>query len=284
MSYWLNIKDKLSNHVELATQLLLVMLGAYVFIMAEKLGLYKAPLIFVGLLSWLFFRNTTKHPLIWLVLFTLLIFDLYQFYFRVANHHFMLTFVVLSVILYKYHKRTDILQKNVQMLLVVVVLASALQKLMSSQFMSGDFYYYMTNRAFIFDIFHRFFPESLEIAKSNSESILALQATDPNNSESIMLKDVFQNLSSISLVYAWSTVVIEFSVAIAILLKPRSKWTHLLFLVMILGVLCTRLEMGFMGLLAICGVFLCDNLKLRLLYGLIAVVCITMIVARIGFH
>ena len=284
MSYWIDIKDKLSNHVELATQLLLIMLGAYIFIMAEKLSLYKSPFIFIGLLSWLFFRKKTKHPIIWLVLLALLVFDLYQFYFRVANHHFMLTFVVLSVIFYLYHKRVDIFQKNIQMLLVVVILASALQKLMSSQFMSGDLYYYMMNRAFIFDAFHKFFPESLEIAKSNSETILALQATDPNNTKSIVLNDVFLNLSSMSLVYAWSTVAIEFIVAIAILWKPRSTWTHLFFIAMIIGILCTRLEMGFMGLLTICGIFLCSNLKLRFLYVLIAIVCITLIIARAGFH
>ncbi len=284
MTYWSDIKDKLKNHTELAIQLLLLMLAAYIFIMAEKHSLRKTPVFFVGLLIWFFFRTKTKHPIIWLVLFTLLVFDLFHLYFRVANHHFMLTFVVLSVIFYMYHKRTDILQKNIQILLVVVVLASAFQKLMSNQFMSGDFYYYLMNRAFVFDVFHTFFPEILELAKSNSESILAVQDTDPNGTQSIVLKDIFPNLGFICLIYAWSTVAIEFIVAIAILWKPRNKWTHLLFVAMIFGILCTRLEVGFMALLSICGVFLCSNLKLRLLYVMIAIGCITLMVTKIGYH
>jgi hypothetical protein len=284
MIFWSDIKDKLKNHTELAIQLLLLILGAYIFIMAEKHSLRKTPLLFLGLLSWFFFRTKTKHPIIWLVLFALLVFDLFYLYFRVANHHFLLTFVVLSVIFYLYHKRTDVLQKNIQVLLVVVVMASVIQKLMSNQFMSGDFYYYMMNRAYIFDGFHTFFPEILEVAKTNSESILNLQDTDPNRAQSIVLKDIFPNLGFICLIYAWSTVVLEFIVAIAILCKPRSTWTHLLFIAMILGILCTRLEVGFMALLGICGIFLCCNEKLRLLYVLIVIGCITLVVTKLGYH
>lgn len=284
MSYWSVIKGKLKDPVELGTQLLLLLVGAYIFIMAEKYGLMKAPLVFMGLLCWLFFRNKTKHPIVWLVLLVLLGFDLYQFYFRVANHHFMMLLVVLSVVFYRYHKCTAILQKNIQMLLVVVLLASAFQKLMSQQFINGDFYYYLMNRAFVFDVLHPFFPETLELAKSNSESILALQNTNPNNKESIVLNNVFPNIGAISLVYAWFTIVLEFIAALAILFQPRSAWTHILFLGLILGILCTRLEMGFMGLLAICGLFLCNTIKMRLLYAMIALGCVASIVVRVGFY
>ena len=284
MKYWLDIKDKLHDHIGVATQLLFIILAAYVFMMAEEHHQWKIPILFVGLLSWFFLHNKTKHPIIWIVIFALLFVDLFLGYFRVANHHFMTMFMVLSVLLYSYHKRSDVLLKNIQIVLVVVVMASALQKLMSSQFMSGDFYYYMTNRGALFKVFITFFPESLEIAKINSGSIVTLQATDPNIGQSIVLKDISPNLSLISLIFAWATVVVEFMVAIAILWKPRSTWTHLLFTAMILGILCTRLETGFMALLAISGVFLCSNLKLRLFYVMIVMGCITFVITKYGFH
>ena len=284
MKYWLDIKEKLNNNIELASHLLLVVLGAYIFIMAEEYSLYKVPVLFVGLFSWFFLRHKTKHPIIWIVLFVLLILDLSLLYLRVANHHFMLTFMMLSVLLYTYHKRSDILLKNIQILLVVVVMASAFQKLMSNQFMSGDFYYYMFNRGSLFGVFLKLFPESFVVAKSNVQSMITLHITNPNIGESIVLKDLFPNVRSISLIFTWTTVVVEFMVAIAILWKPRNTWTHLLFAMMILGIICTRLEMGFMALLAICGIFLCSNLKLRLLYVLIAMGCITLIVTKIGYH
>jgi hypothetical protein len=62
-------------------------------------------------------------------------------------------------------------------------MTSILQKLMSSQFMSGDFYYYyyyMINRGLLFKVNLRFNPEILEMVKSNSEQIVASKATDPN--------------------------------------------------------------------------------------------------------
>lgn len=220
----------------------------------------------------------------WVVFLGLLVIDLYHDYFWVANHHFMLTFMVLSVLIYSYHKRSDILLKNIQLILVIVVMASALQKLMSDQFMSGDFYYYMVNRGSFFRKFINLFPESLEIATNNAESVLALKETDPNIGESTLVKDIFSNVASASIIFAWATVIIELLVAIAILLKPKSAWTHLLFSIMILGILCTRLETGFMALLAICGVFLCSNIKIRLLYTVIVLGCFLLIVTKLGYH
>ena len=284
MTYWLDVKDQLSDKIELATKLLLLMLGAYVFIMAENERLFKIPVLFVGLLIWFLVRKKTKHPIIWIVFFVLLVLDLCFSYFWVANHHFMLMFMVLAIIVFNYHKRHDILLKNMQVLLFVVVITSVMQKLMSNQFMNGNFYYYMINRGSIFGVFFNFLPESLEVAKSNSENISTLYDLNPNNAKSIVLKDVFSNLGLISVIFAWVTVVLEFIVAIAILWKPRSTWTHLFLIAMILGILSTRFETGFMALLAICGVFLCSNLKLRLLYTLIVIGCIVMMITKLGYH
>jgi hypothetical protein len=252
--------------------------------MAENERLFKIPVLFVGLLIWFLVRKKTKYPIIWIVFFVLLVLDLCFSYFWVANHHFMLMFMVLSIIVFNYHKRHDILLKNMQVLLFIVVITSVMQKLMSNQFMNGNFYYYMINRGSIFGVFFNFLPDSLEVAKSNSENISTLYDLNPNNAKSIVLKDVFSNLGLISVIFAWVTVVLEFIVAIAILCKPRSTWTHLFLIVMILGILCTRFETGFMVLLAICGIFLCNNLKLRLLYTLIVIGCIVMMITKLGYH
>ncbi|MDN3492108.1 hypothetical protein [Winogradskyella bathintestinalis] len=284
MKYWSEIKYKLTDHITVAMQLLLLMLGIYIFIMAEKERFWKIPMLFIGLMVWFFLQKKSKHPIIWIAFFALLVFDLYHFYFRVANHHFMLMFMVLPVIFYMYHQKRSILLKNIQMLLVIVILTSVVQKLLSSQFMSGDFYYYMMNKGSIFGTFLNFFPDSLEVAQSNRASMLALYALDPNEGEHIVLNNVFPYLGQISFLFAWATVAVEFLVAIAILWKPRHIVTHLLFLTMILGILCTRLETGFMALLAICGIFLCHNIKLRLLYVMIVMGCIALVVTKLGYH
>lgn len=284
MKYWSDIKEKLSANIELASQLLLLTLGVYSFILAEDDRLWKVPVLFIGLMTWFFFRDKTKHPIIWILFFIILLVELFQSYFWLANHHFLIVFMVLSLIFYSYHKREDFLFKNIQILLVVVIVSSAFQKLMSSQFTSGEFYYYMFNRGGLFRFFLNFSSESLEVFKSNSESILILQDKDPNHNESIVLKDIVPNLHLISLIFAWVTIVFESIVAIAILWKPKQTWTHLLLLVMILGILCTRFETGFMALLGICGLLLCGNLKLRLLYVTIVLGCVTLMITKLGFH
>jgi hypothetical protein len=112
-----DIKDILNNHIELATKLLLITLGAYIFILAGDNSLWKVPIFFVGLLSWLLLQNRTKYPIILIMCFFLLTVDLYHSYFWLANHHFLLTFMVLSVLIYSYHKKNDILMENIQILL-----------------------------------------------------------------------------------------------------------------------------------------------------------------------
>jgi len=276
--YWTNIKYKLKDNIDLATQLLIIILGTYIFILSEDQRLWKTPVLFVGLLIWFLTRKEKKHPILWITFLVMLVLDLYNTYFWVANHHFMLILMVLSVISYKYHKRDDVLFKNIQMLLFVVITASVIQKLMSSQFMNGDFYYYMINRGSLFSIFLNILPESLEVVKSNSESITSLYDSNPNTGANIILKDTFANLGLISVIFAWIIIGVESLVAIAVLCKPTSTWSHLIFTMMILLILCARLETGFAALLAICGIFLCSNLKLRLLYIIIVIGCVSLVV------
>ena len=284
MKYWQDIKLKLKYHTEFAIQLLLVLLGIYTVLMASGNRSWKVFVFFIGLLSWFLLGTKKKHLIIWISLITLLLIDLYHDYYWVANHHFMLVFMVLSVTIYHYHKRTDVLQKNIQILFVVVVLTSVLQKLMSNQFMSGDFYYYMINRGTLFKYFVGFFPENLEIAKSNAQNLRDLYTTNPNDGQSVVLTNIIPNLGLMSMVFAWITIAMELLVAIAILLKPKKNWTHVLLILMIIGILGTRFETGFMALLAITGLFLCQNIYLRLVYILITLGCIVLVITKLGFH
>ncbi|MBC3847818.1 hypothetical protein H8K90_15580 [Winogradskyella echinorum] len=284
MNYWSAIENKLKDHIETAIQLLLIILSVYIFFTAEDHRIWKVPILFLGLISWFFFHKKTKHPIIWILLFLLLIFDLSHSYFWLANHHFMLMFLVLIVISYSYHRQSEVLLKNVQLLLAFVILASVIQKITSSQFMSGNFNYYMINRGTLFGNFLNFFPENHEIAKRNVESFIALNATDPNLHQSIIIKNVNPNVRLISIILVWGTIILESIVAFAILWKPKSTWTHVFFTTMIVGILITRLETGFMALLAICGIFLCRNLKLRLFNVLVVLGCAALIITKYGYH
>lgn len=284
MRYLADIKSKLYEGNKVAIQMLLLILSVYVFIMSQFNSIWKVPILFLGLLIWFFLRDKTKHPIIWLVFLTLLLCDFWHSYFWVANHHFMITFIVLSVIAYMYHQRKEVLQKNIQIILVIVILTSVVQKLMSNQFTSGNFYYFMINKGVLFQFIMKFFPESLEVVKSNSESYLNLWETNPNDGQTIVFKNITPNIGYISLLFAKITIAFEFIVAMAILWKPKKTWAHLLLILMIFGVLLTRLETAFMAILASCGLFLCSNYKLKLSYILIVLGCVTLMVTKVGYH
>lgn len=284
MRYWTDIRLKLEDQITVANQLLLLTLGAYVFIMVEEHRRWKIPIMFVGLLSWFLFRNKQRQSMVWIAFFALLSIDLYHNYFWVANHHFMVMFLVLSVISFNFHKRKDIFLKNIQILMVIVLFTSVVQKLMSSQFMSGDFYYFMTNRGYLFGKFIDFFPEKIELIRTNTKSISDLTTSNPNLGEHVVLKDIIPNLGTMSFAFAWITVITELVVGIVLLIKPKGLWTHILFALMIIGILCTRLETGFMALLAICGLYLSENFYLRLAYVMIAITTLILIVTKLGYH
>ncbi|MUU77408.1 hypothetical protein [Winogradskyella endarachnes] len=220
----------------------------------------------------------------WIVIIALLLVDLYYSYFWVANHHFMLLFMVLSLMLLTFHKQESIFIKNIQFLVVVVIMASVIQKLSSSQFINGSFYYHALDVGALFKKIFIFFPDSLDIVQNNSDNINVLYKSDPNLREYIVLKPVFNNLKLISVLFAWLTIIIEFIVAAALLWKPKSTVTHLLFIAMIIAVLVTRLETGFMALLSLSGLFLCANKYLRFIYILIILGCIILIITKIGYH
>ena len=284
MNYDLNIKSKIKNNLVFATQLLLLMQFVYVIFRADEHTVWKFPILVIGLLSWFFLQDKTKYLAIWIVFVVLLLCDLIFSYFWVANHHFMLLFMSLSVVLYFKTGQDYVLQRNIQIIVVLVIFTSVIQKLMSGQFMSGQFYYYMINRGSLFRFFINFFPEAIEIVQSNAEKIDNLSKVAPSVNQKVVLEDIVPNLGLLSQIYAWVTVVIELIVAIMLLLKPRYTLTHVLFTVMILGILCARFETGFMALLAICGIVLSDNLKLRLCYALITIACIVFMITKLGYY
>lgn len=284
MKYWIAIKNNRNQPISAAIQLLLLVSAIYIFFMGENLRLYKVFILFLGLIAWFFSQNKIKSKSIWIVILALLVLDLFNSYFWVANHHFVLLFMVLSVIFYNYSNNKKNLLDHIKWIVVIVVIFSAIQKLMSSEFMSGEFYYQVINRGFVFRRILNLFPESVAVIESNAELISNLHATDPNLGEGIVLKQVIPQAALISTLFAWITVFVEFFVAIALFLRPKNTWTHVFFILMILGILSIRLETGFMALLAICGVFLCKNEKLRLVHIALVLGCITLIVTKIGYH
>ena len=87
-----------------------------------------------------------------------------------------------------------------------------------------------------------------------------------------------------SLTFAWFTALGEVFISIAILLFPKRNLTHYFIIVLFIGVYFTRLETGFLIILAILSFSLIEDLKLKKVYiGLISFFSLSMI-SGYGFY
>ncbi|MGJ8590909.1 MAG: hypothetical protein ACSHXF_00075 [Aquaticitalea sp.] len=123
-----------------------------------------------------------------------------------------------------------------------------------------------------------------DIISSNKDKIATLQVSNPSEMKSVTLQNVVPQLDILSRYYAWFSIAMELITGIIILWKPKHVFTHILFILLILGIFLTRLECGFMALLAICGIWLTDNLKIRGIYTVLIIIFISLIITKIGFH
>ena len=244
----------------------------------------KLPLLFMVLFLTVFFVKSINQSLIWYLTLTLLLFDLICDYFVRANHHFFLIYLTILIIIFLKNGRHGDFITNIKLLVFIVLLFSAIQKLLSPQFVSGDFYYYMFNTGNFFKPLLRFNPEMNDVVAHNNAMILELGKTDPNELKQIVLQNVEPNIGSISHAFAWLTIIFEILVAISLLLRPKHILSHLLFIVLIFGIFLMRMENGFLCLLAITGVWLSEHPKLRLIYASMAILFISLIVNHIGFY
>ncbi|MEZ4793098.1 MAG: hypothetical protein R2783_06450 [Gelidibacter sp.] len=281
---WDHIKEILSDKSTLGLKLLFIFLLAYIISTGTDHKMLKLPLLCIGLFLTVFFVKKINQPLLWYAFLVILISDLICDYFVRANHHFLLIYMTILIIVFLHNNRLEDLVINFKLVVVIVLFFSGIQKLFSAQFISGDFYYYMINTGSFFKPILHFDHDMLEVVSGNKTLILELGQTDPNALKSITLRNVVPNLGVISRVFAWLTIILELTVAVLVLLKPKKVGTHLLFILLILGIFFTRLENGFLALLAISGIWLSENIRIRAVYSILVLIFLVFIVTKIGFY
>ncbi len=281
---WKHIKEVLSDKSTLGLNLLFIFMIAYLIITGGDHRKIKLFLLCGGLFLLVFFVKKITQPLLWYIFLVILISDLICDYFVRANHHFFLIYITMVIIVYLHNSRLQDLVTNIKLLAAIVLLFSGIQKLVSPQFVSGDFYYYMINTGGFFKPMLYFNENMNDIVLSNKAQIAELTQSDPNNLKTITLQNILPNLDVLSHVFAWVTIIMELLSAILILWKPKHILTHIVFILLIMGVFFTRFENGFLALLAISGVWLSENYKIRAIYTGLAIVSLVFMLTKIGFY
>ena len=281
---WEHIKTVLSDKTTLGLNLLFIFIVSYIVITGGDHRRIKLFLIFTGLFLLVFFVKKINQPLVWYLFLAILISDLISDYFVRANHHFLLIYLNILIIVFLHNSRLKDLVTNIKFLVVIVLLFSGVQKLVSLQFTSGDFYYYMLNTGGFFKPILYFSSEMNEIVISNKSQIAELGHSDPNELKIITFQNILPHLDVISRVMAWTTILMELVVAILILWKPKHNVTHILFILLILAIFFTRFENGFLTILAITGVWLSESIRFRFIYTILAIVSLSFMLTKIGFY
>lgn len=281
---WTKFKQHLSDKNTLALKLLFIFMVIYLVSTGGDHKRIKLFLVCAGLFLVALFVKKIAQPLLWYIFLTILISDLICDYFVRANHHFLLIYITILIIIYLHNSKLDDLITNIKLLLAIVLIFSGIQKLMSPQFVSGDFYYYMINIGSFFKPILHLNQEMNDIIISNKDQIAELGTSNPNALGTVKLQNVIPNLDVISRVYAWFSIVMELITGLLILWKPKHLFTHILLILLILGIFLTRLENGFMALLAISGIWLSESTKVRFAYVTMTILFFALMITKIGFY
>lgn len=278
------IRQVLGDKIGLGIKLLFVFSVIYLISTGIGYPRIKLPLLCLVLFIAVFFVKNINQPLVWYLFLTVLLFDLISAYFARANHHFLLIYITILVIIFLKKGQPEDFLANIKFLVFIVLLFSGLQKLFSPQFISGDFYYYMFNTGKFFKSFLGFNHDMSGVVLHNDLLISELGRTDPNNLKSITLQNIAPNIGIISRIFAWFTIILELVAAIGILWKPKHTLSHAIFIILILGIFLTRMENGFLCLLTIGGIWLSESLRIRIIYVALTILFLAFIISRIGFY
>lgn len=281
---WQRIKQVLSDKTALGLHLFFIAMVVYLAITSVDHRNIKVFLLCGALFLIVFFVKKITQPLLWYIFLAILLSDLACNYFVRANHHFLLIYITGVLIVFLHNSRLELFISNIKYLVVIVLFFSGLQKVLSPEFISGDFYYYMINTGNFFKPIWYFNPEMIQTISSNKAMIAELGTTDPNLLKSITLKPVVPHLDVISFVFSWMTIIMELLAAVLILWKPKHILTHIVFILLIMGIFFTRFENGFLTLLAISGVWLSESLKTRIVYTILTIISLSFVLTKIGFH
>ena len=222
---------------------------------------------------------------IWVPIFLIFLIELVSNYYREGNHLFVLIYLSLLIILQvKVFKNTEILSSNIRYLLSIIMIFSVVQKILSEEFISGNYFYYMMNVGAFFKPILTFNQEITETIETNRNNIMLLEQVDPNKLNSASLLNVIPNLKIVSITFAWLVVISEALLATLLVLKPKHNLTHVLFIGFIIGTFITRLEVGFLSILTVSALFLVRAYSFKVIYTGLTLFFLSLLIVKIGFY
>ena len=275
------IQQLLSNLslLELTSKCFLV----YVVLFSTDLNSwFLFPLVVIVLGIVILKKEFYKDSKFWGVVCILFLPNLVYGYYIVGNHYFLMTYIcILFIIATSFKNNEDhILQRNAKWLLCLVMSFAVIQKLMSPEFMSGEFIGHMAYTGQLFKLPLYVNTEIQEVFTQNIEKLNSLN----NIGKEIYFIPPFEHLKEFAVFFTFLTIAVEI-IFVILLLSPFTALKNWFFVGFIAILMLTRQETGFIAML-------CLLLQMQLgknqhifkaMYLILFLVCISLIVVKWGF-
>lgn len=275
-----------SKHLKLIEDALLIFILTFAQGFLNHWWHVKFLLMTVLIVSY-FTKLRVRFPIIfWSLILFLVSLDIIQYYFLAANHSFVLFFITLLVLLSHIFRknRLEVIRINSIIMLAIIMFFGAFQKIISPEFMSGDFVSFIFLKGELFkplqiaQIIPDVFNENLALINADRQKL-------PDSDLIIQLKTPFLGYETFVFYYTQWIVLMEFLI-VPILFIKNQKIKNISIILFLFGLLSTRFETGFLSLLVIISLGqLPPNLvKIKWAYVGLFAICLALILARIGLR
>ncbi len=204
-----------------------------------------------------------------------------------ANHHFVLSYLVLAIavsISYSPEMRDFRLKEITASIIILLFTVSALQKLISPVYISGEYTTYLSMVGGFFKPIYRISGELTAVFANNNQLVGEMLLADPNQFNSIQFSSPIANIRTLALLLSICSITLELLVATVFILAKSEKFKHWVLLIFIYSLFITRLEMGFLVTLSLLGLAFCmENSPFKLIYLLNILLFLAIMIAGIGY-
>ena len=222
--------------------------------------------------------NVTISPWPWLVVFVSLLYSLIERPLDVPNHHYMMTYLSLALVLIFTAPRAEqlsVMSCNVRWMLVVLMAFATVQKLLSPTFLDSSYLSYELVRGGFGDPVLPLFGNVAEISAENDRLIEEFRNQPPELVASVQLEPPFANLGIVAWVFALTILGIELWLCIGFMAFPGWLLSHLSLLAFIITLGVLRQEFTFISVVSAMGAMACGENRplVRYTYIALAVFC-----------
>ncbi len=205
---------------------------------------------------------------------------------RVGNHQFLGAYLCLATGLVLFRRAPEWRSQwacNARWLLVGVMAFATIQKLLSPEYIRGDFWGYFLS----FGLAGKFVfgtglgDAAVIVFQENREALATLAAAGLGDGASASIQPPFAHFKAIVMAFTWVTVAAEAVVATGYALRPQAELTHAFLLTFVGFLILMRPEVEFASLILVLGGVSALRLpsSLKIAYALEIGICLALSLA-----